>query len=161
MTAGARVWRAHRDREIRSRDPQTVIVPRIDHHVGRRRHMTTHTGGAGALHLVVMMSRRIVLRRSMTRCAGGVAVGAQLSGVRVVTVAAGHTAGVHLTLQERAVVVHFVALLSVGVVQVSGEQRRPIVVEEWLTGFIAIGDLAAPRVTLRTSLDLAIAGAWM
>ena len=67
----------------------------------------------------------------------------------IVAVAARDAARVHLALHERAPVVHLVALLAVGMVERRGEQRRAIVVQKRLSGFVSFGDLAASRMALR------------
>ena len=112
--------------------------------------------GAGAAGLVVVVRRRIVLAWQVTGGAEAIALGAQLAAMRIMAVAARDAARVHLALQERAPVVNLVALLAVGMVERAREERRTIVVEKRLAGFVALGDLAAPRVALRAHLDLAL-----
>ena len=131
-------------------------MPWIDDHVGRGRHVAAHTRRAGAGGLVMMVRRRVVFAWQMAGGAEGIALRAQLSAVRVVAVAASDTARVHLALEERAPVVNLAALLSVAVVKGRGEERRTIMVKERLARLVALCDLAAPRVTLRADLDLAI-----
>src|SRR5262245_41749982 len=70
------------------------------------------------------------------------------------TIATGHAARVHLTLQERTPDVDFVALLAVGMVERAREQRRTVIIEKRFAGRITIGDLAAPRMALRARFDL-------
>ena len=88
--------------------------------------------------------------------AEGIAFRAQLSTVRVVAVAASDTARVHLALEKRAPIVDLAALLAIAVVKGRGEERRTIMVKERFARLVTLCDLAAPRVTLRADLDLAI-----
>src|SRR5689334_24781587 len=106
---------------------------------------------------MAMVSRRVVRGRQMARGAHRVSFRAQFSGVWIVTIAARHAAGVHAALQKRAPNVILVALLTVGVVLRTAQERRSIVVQEWLSRFVAISNLAAPRMTLCACLDLAVA----
>ena len=134
----------------------SVVVARVDHHVGRRRHVAgrrtgrpssrAHGGGAPA-------SSNFAAQ--MALAADGVAGRAQLQRMRVVAVGAGHALRVHPALQERAVVVDLVAHLAVGVVEAgsSSEARKPS--PKRLAGVPCVGDLAAARVAARAGLDLA------
>ena len=87
-------------REIGPGDTKAVVVARIDHHVGRGRHVTAETvGAARAARVEVMRRRRVLL--------GGVAVQAhlaprcpELEAVRVVAIRAGHAPAEHLRLQK-------------------------------------------------------------
>ena len=130
VTARAGVGRAELDGERRARNAQAVIVARVDDHVGRRRHVTARARRARAADLVMRVLRPVVLRRQVTGRAHRVAVRVQLSAVRIVAVAARHALRVHAALEERAPVVHLVALLAVGVVQRPAEQGGAVVVEE-------------------------------
>ena len=69
----------------------------------------------------------------MTPCAESVALGSQLQAVRVVAIAARDPGPVHLALQERAIDVDLILDLTVGVIEILGQQRDPIVVEDRLT----------------------------
>src|SRR5207247_1584046 len=108
---------------------------------------------------MAMMSRRVVFRGEVATRTDRVALSARLAAVRVVAIAARYAARVHAALEKRAPRVHLVVLLSVWVIQRSREQRRAIVVEEWLARFISVGNLAASRMTLCACLDLAICSA--
>ena len=156
VTAIASVRRAEFYGQIRPGHAQTVIVPWIDDHVGGGRHVAGHTRSAGAGGRVMMVRRRVVFAWQMAGGAEGIALRAQLSAVRVMAVAASNTARVHLALEERAPIVNLAALLSVAVVKGRGEERRTIMVKERFARLVALRDLAAPRMTLRADLDLAI-----
>src|SRR6266481_7960083 len=105
---------------------------------------------------VVVVRCRVVLTWQVTGGAEGIALGAQLSAVGVVAVAASDAARVHLALEERAPVVNLAALLAINMIKRAGEQRWAIIVKERLPRFVALGDLAATGVTLRADLDLAL-----
>src|SRR5262249_38604751 len=113
VAAVARIRRAELHRLVGARHAQAVIVTRVDHHVGRGRHVTAHALGAGAAGRVMMVCRVVELRRLVTLSANRVALGAQLAAVRLMAIAAGDTGRVHAALQERAPVVDLAALLSV------------------------------------------------
>ena len=138
VTARAGVRRAERDGEIRPRNAQAVIASRIDHHVRCGRHVAADACRPRARNLMMVMGGRVVLRRQVAGRAHCVALGAQLSAVRVVTIAARHAARLHPALQERPPDVHLIALLSVGMVQRSAEQCRAIVVEKRLASLISV-----------------------
>ena len=133
-----------------------MIAPRIDDHVSGGRHMTAHTFGARACRLVVMVCRRVVFTRQMAGGAKRIAFRPQLSAMRVVAVAASDAVRVHLALQKRPPIVNLAALLAVAVVKERGEERRAIMVKQRLARFVSLRELAAPRMTLRAHLDLAL-----
>src|SRR4029077_8313163 len=112
--------------------------------------------GACVLRLMVMVRCRVVFTRQVTRSAEGIAFDAELSAMRVVAVAAGDTIRIHFALQERTPVIDLAALLAVGVIKRICQQRRTIVIKKRPAGFVALCDLAAPRVTLRADFDLAL-----
>jgi hypothetical protein len=70
--------------------------------------------------------------------------------MRIVAVGAPHVVGVHLALQERAVLVHLVEDLAVAVIDGVGEQEWLVKVEQRPPGPKVLVDLVAPCVTLRT-----------
>ena len=74
--------------------------------------------------------------------------------MRIVAVGAGNARGVHPALQERAPVVHLSLLLSVGVIERSGEKCGTVMIQERLSGLVTFSDLGAPCVTLRAHVDL-------
>ena len=79
--------------------------------------------------------------------------------MRVVTVRARHAGAVHPALEERAVVVHLVSLLSVGEVEARLDQGRDVVIEQRCAGRVAFRDVRAQCVALGARLDLPIGGA--
>jgi hypothetical protein len=56
-------------------------------------------------------------RRIVTLGADGIAFGAYFQRMRVVAIAAGYAFGVHATLQERAIFVHLILNLTVGMIE--------------------------------------------
>ena len=87
--------------------------------------------------------RGVGLRRVALQ-AHGVAGELELAGVRVVAVQAAHALLVHLALPERAVDIHLVELLAVGVVQALGQQAGQEVVEPRLARHVRGREFAAP-----------------
>src|SRR6516165_2954579 len=157
----AGVRRSDLRRKIRARNPQAVVVARIDHHVGLGWHVTGRALRTRASGGMVMMRRAIELRRRMTLRADRIAFRPKLTAVRLVTIAAGHAVRIHFALEKRSPVVDLIVLLPVGVIERIGEKRRPVVIEKYLAGRIAVGDLAATRMTLRTNIDLALGRTWL
>jgi hypothetical protein len=102
-----------------------------------------------------MVALGVVFRRAVALPAHGVAVGAQLSRMRVMTVAAGDALGEHAALEKGAVVVHLVAHLAVVPVQPLLEQRDEIAVADRASRRMVLRDLAAARVALCAGCDLA------
>ena len=158
VAVAAGVRRAERNRPVGPRDAHRVVVPWVDHHVGRRRHVARRARRAGRAGLVPVMGGRVEARRRVALRAHRVARHAQLLAVRVVAVGAGDALRVHAALQERAVVVDLVAHLPVGVVEIRLEQRDTIGVAERRAGMPGVVELAAPRVASRAGLDLAARG---
>ena len=103
--------------QVGSRYPEAVVVPRIDHHVRFRRHVTGLALAARRAGCVHVVGRRFVFRRRVALPANGVTWRAQFSCVRLVAVAAGHARRMHPTRQERTPVVDLVALLAVRMVE--------------------------------------------
>ena len=154
LVAGVRYTEARR--EIRPRNAEAVIVPRVDHHVRHGAHVTVGAGRSGFSGRVEMMAGRIVFRSEMALCTYRVARCARLRAVRLVAIAAGHALRVHAAREERTPVVHLVALLAVRMIQTGRQQRRRVVIRERLPGVIAIRELSAPRMALRAHVDLVV-----
>ena len=79
--------------------------------------MATHTRGAGAARLVMVMRRGVILALQVASGAKSIALRAQLSTMGIMAVATRNPACVHLALQKRSPVVNLVVLLSVGMVE--------------------------------------------
>src|SRR4030095_15368563 len=77
--------------------------------------------------------------------------------MRLVAIAAGDSSLIHPALQERTPHVHLVALLPVGVIKTRREQRRAVVIEEAVSGAIALGDLRAASMALCAHVEFAFA----
>ena len=153
----ARVRHAQRHRLVGTRHTHAVVAAIVDDHVGGLRHVAVHALSARRAQCVMMVRRRVVLARSMTLAAHGVAFDAQLLRVRVMAVAAGDTLAVHPALQPRTPDEDFVALLAVDVIQPRHHQRRQVVIHERRAGAVALGDLRTPRMALRADLELTLA----
>jgi len=153
--AGVRGAELHR--QVGPRHPQAVVATRIDHHVGRRRHVAVGALGAARALGMEVMRLGVVLRREVALRAHRVARRAQLLRVRVVAVAARHARAVHPALQERTPDEHLVALLAVGVIEARRQQRRQVVIHQRGASLPAFGDLRATRVAGTADFDLAAA----
>jgi hypothetical protein len=103
-----------------------------------------------------MMRRRRVLLRRVAAQAHLAPRRAELEAVRVVAVRAGHAPTEHLGLQKRAVFVHLVANLSVGVVETVLQERHAMSATEPPAVDVILGALPAARVAAPAHLDLAL-----
>src|SRR6185295_2842830 len=101
------------------------------------------------------MRRRRVLWRRVARQAHLAPRRAELEAVRVVAVRAGDATVKHLGLPKRAVLVHLVADLAIGVVEAILQERHAMRVSERLAVWVVLGELAAARVAPPAHLDLA------
>src|SRR5215510_9655430 len=156
MTVCACVRCSERDGEVWTRDAKAVIVAWIDDHVGGRRHVAGDAGRARARLRMMVVPWSIVFCRQVATRTKRIARRAHLASMRIVTVAARHTARIHAALEERAPGVDFVALLAVRVIRRARQQRRTIVVKERLAGFVSVCDLTSTRMTLCARLDLTV-----
>ena len=101
-------------RDIRSGNPEAVVVPAIDYHVCAFRHVARRARELQACCLVVMMARIGVLLGGVTLQADAIARHAKLGAMWVVTIAACHAGSKHPALLERCVVIDLIKHLSVG-----------------------------------------------
>ena len=154
MAIVASVGGAEFHRQVRSRNPQTVIVPRIDDHVGARRHMTRRAADRRLYGFMMAMSGGGVLVGRVTLQTDAVTGCSQFVAVRIVAIAAGDARREHPALLERAVIVDFVLHLPVGVVETMAELRNGMGVRQPLTGRPSFRELAAPRMAQPAGLDL-------
>ncbi len=141
--------------QVRARNAHRVVVARIDHHVGRRRHVAGRALRAAGSRRVVVMAGGVEFRGRVALRADRVARRPQLLAVRIVAIGAGDAVRVHPALQERAVVEDLVAHLPVGVIQTGLEQRRTKGVGEAPARGVLVAELAAPRMAARAGFDLA------
>jgi hypothetical protein len=130
VTAGARIGRADLRGKRGTREPESMVCAFIDHHVGALRHVTVGTEAAIGPGLVKIMLRVVIGRGFVASGAQRVALGTELSGVSVVTVAADHARRVHPALQERSVDIDLVFDLTVVEVEelVQGGEAIPVMV---------------------------------
>src|SRR5688500_8902001 len=96
-----------------------MVAARIDLHVGCLGHVATGTTGTFRRHWMPVMNLAVVLARRVlvARGAGLVALVLEPGGMRIVAVGAANPLVVHLALQERTVLIHFVENLPVGVIR--------------------------------------------
>ena len=87
---------------------------------------------------MVVVSRGVKACRIVTLHANGIARGAQFPAVGLMTITTTYARRVHPALQERGIVIHLVALLSVGIVQTGFEQRWPEIIKERVSGPVVI-----------------------
>src|SRR5262245_14928633 len=142
VTGRARIRRPDRQREARPRNADGMVAPRVDQHVGPRGHVALDARRAVyAVRMAETVGRAVGLRAEpgeapgvgralMAAHAERVALGAEPESVWLVAVRAAHARLVHPTLAEGAVFVDFAELLSVGVVEIGGEDRGEVVVVE-------------------------------
>ncbi len=155
----AGVGDADREGEVGARYPQAVVGAPVDDHVGLFRHVALH-----AQHRLARLAVDDLLVEVMVVAVvgvGQVALGAQivplevkLQAVNVVAIAAAHVVPEHLALHERAVDVHLVQDLAVGVIEPLLEHGRHDVVEKVRPGVVVVAQHRPPRVAGGAELDL-------
>src|SRR5439155_19962576 len=91
--------------------------------------------------------------RLMAARAERISFGAELRGVRIVTIGAAHAALVHLALPERAVLVDLVVDPPIGEVERLADQLRHELVEERVARSARGADAMAPRMARRAGID--------
>ncbi len=101
------------------------------------------------------MRRRLVLLGRVTAETDLPPGRAELEAVRVMAVGARHAPMEHLALEKRAVLVHLVPDLPIGVVEAILENRHPVGVAQRPAVHVLVRELAAPRVASSAHLDLA------
>ena len=117
VAAGAGVGRAQGHRQVRPRHAETVVAPRIHHHVRFRGHVTVHAGRTRTVAGMVMVLGTEIDAGLVALGAQRIALDAQLGAVGLVAVAASHAGGMHRALQERAVYVDLIQNLAVRVIE--------------------------------------------
>jgi hypothetical protein len=122
VAAVARVRRAQSHRQIGSRDANAMVVSGVDFHVRRVGHVTRRALRSRTSSRVKVVGWRVERGRPMTPGARSIAGRAELLRMRVVTIRARHAGMVHPALEERAVVVDLVPLLSIREVETRQEQ---------------------------------------
>jgi len=78
----------------------------------------------------------------------------ELEAVGVVAVAAGDTSTVHLALQKRPVLIHFILDLAIGIIEALLQQRGTMGIHEWSARYVAVVEDAAPGMAAGTRFDL-------
>ncbi len=155
VTVVAGIRRTHLRGDVGPRNAQRVVVPRVDAHVRRRRHVACRARRARRAVGVMRVPRRVELRRKMALGAYAVAGSAQLQRVRLVAIRAGDALRVHPALHERAPVVDLVAHLPVVPVQAVFEQRQPVRVLRRLAVHVVVRDAAGAAMAARAHPELA------
>ena len=157
VTAGAGVRGADVLGDVWPGHTQGVIVAGIDHHVGPSGHVTGDALGAGGPQGVQRVAGLVEPGRGMALGAEAVARGARPTTVGVMTVGTGDTLGIHAALEEGAVVIDFILLLTIGEIRsleeqqgVMGRHQRPAVAQ-------AIGKAGTAGMALGADLDFAAA----
>ena len=158
MTPGAGIGDPQFHRQIRAGNAEAVVVARVHHHVGRGRGMAGHAVRARGTRWVKMVLRRFVFRREVTLQANLTAGGAQLAAVRIVAVAATDSLRLHFALQEGAVIEHLILHLPVGIVEIGGQQRQPVGVQQRLAEPVVFPELPAPRMAAGAEFQFAAGG---
>ena len=100
-------------RDIRSGNPEAVVVPAIDYHVCAFRHVARRARELQACFLVVMMTCGGVFFGCMTLQAHPTSRRAELRTMWFVAIAARDAGGEHPALLERRVVIHLIEHLAI------------------------------------------------
>ncbi len=130
--------------KIRPRHADTVIAPRINHHVVFGRHVALDTLRPGRALGVVMMLRDVVYLRRVATSAEFVTLGTCAPTVGIMAIATHDPGLMHATLQKRTINIDLVVDLSIGVIEPRCQKRRTIVIEKRLAGIGAFTELCAP-----------------
>lgn len=158
VATGAGVRRAERGAQVRPRDAEGVVVALVDDHVGAGRHVAGRACRARGPGRVQGVPRLVVLGGGVALAADLVAGQAQLAGMGIVAVGAGHPGGMHLALQERADVVDLLPLLAVVEVAAGLEQGEFMRVEQVALVVHPRDQRGAARMALRAGGQRAVAG---
>ncbi len=153
VTPIAGVWRAELRRKIGTRNPQRMIMPVVDAHVGRRRHVAGNALRGPRSLRVVGVRGRVVFRRLMALRANVVAGTAELQRVRIMAVGAGDALGLHPALHERAPLVDLVPDLPVAPVEALVERGETMRVLQRLAMDVVVRDARGAGVTARAHVD--------
>ena len=132
MTSRACVGRSQTNTQLRPRNPEAVVSPRIDHHVRGRWHVTLDTTGSRRAGLMMMMVGRVVLSRRMlvTRRTQLIVGELHFRGMRIVAVRTSNSVVVHLALNKRTVNVVFVPDLAISEIdRIRNQLGRKVIVE--------------------------------
>jgi len=106
-----------------------MIVALVDHHIVLGRHVALHTGRAGRSRPMEVMGRRIILRRLMATDAEIIPFRQGSHRVGMMAVRASHVVVVHLTLNERTILIVFFIDLPVSMIVPPIEQTWKIAIE--------------------------------
>ncbi len=155
MAVGAGVRRAEGHGQVGPRDPERMVVPPVDDHVGARRHVAGHAVGPARRGCVPGVLPGGEADGVVALAADGGALGAQASGVRIVAVPARHAAGEHEALAEGVVVEDLVLHLAVVLEQVGRQHGRQVGVAERVAGRPGRPHLPAARVAHPARLHFA------
>ena len=132
MATIASVGDAHFYGQIRAGNAEAVVMARVHHHVGGSRRVTGHAIHALGIDRVEMVLRRLVFRRQVALQTDFATRRAQLATVRVRGSRRNSPSRLHLALQERTMIEHFILHLAVGVVEVRRQQRQTVGIQQRL-----------------------------
>ncbi len=150
----AGVGRAERDALVGPRDAETVIVARVDAHIGAHRHVAGGAAGRRRALVVVVMGGRVEALRLVALQADRIALQNRLAAVRVVAVAAGDAGREHPALLEGSVVVDLAQHLAVGLIEAPVQRRHDMRLRQPAAGLPVLRRAAAPRMAQPAGLDL-------
>ncbi|HML29974.1 MAG TPA: hypothetical protein PKE16_14295 [Hyphomicrobium sp.] len=90
-----------------------MVVPLVDAHVCRCRHMTGRASGGRRIDLMMVMLGRIKSSRGMALRAHAVSLKSKLTRMRVMAIGTSYAGSEHPALDERSVRIDFFVLLPV------------------------------------------------
>ncbi len=131
-----------------------MIAPIVNTHVSARRHVAIDT-----LHVVNLMLMMVCTREFLRQVASaadftGLSAASEPRRMWIMTIAATDTGLVHTTLQERAVYIHLVHDLPIGVIKEFVEQCRPVGIVQDFAKLVVACHQRAARVTTPTGVRL-------
>ena len=127
-------------RQIGPRNAHAVIASVVDHHIGLGWHVAVDALRASAARRMLVMRGDVEFLRQMALCTQGVALGAQLCGVRFMTVRTDDAGLVHGALKERVVLEHLAVDLPVRVVLPRHQETWQSRIEERRVGRQSLGE---------------------
>jgi hypothetical protein len=158
MSVTARIPRSEPYRYVGPRDAETVIMSRVDDHIGAGWHVAGCAGERWSGALMAMMRFSRIFRGRVALQADTVTGKTQGCAVRFMTVAAGNTGREHFTLFERSVIVDFILHLPVRIIKPAAKGRDNVRVGQPLSGSPIFRERATARVAKSAGLDLLAQG---
>lgn len=156
MALIASIGCADLDRQVRPRNAQAMIPPRVNDHVRLLRHVAIHAECAAGTDGVMVVQRCVVLASGMLVATGAglVARVFKFGCMRIMAIGAFNVFAKHLALQKRAVFENFVSNLTIVVVEIPVDELHHFVIGQRLARFQAGSDQRTAGVALAACIDL-------